>query len=276
MILFKLKDNLDDDLSQLEIDLKQFAYLTCTLFDQWLDLEEPDQSNESFKLISFIFREQFLNKSDLFYNELTHLNIEQRLNLLKLIQFKIDEINSKQCLDFLIKQSDAVYLNLNNLVMNATTTNDLDLVRNHLIEIKVLASILSDFLISKSDNISSYLNYAQNSNNNCLFKNTCALFKETHENKLIRSLLVEISSSSSSSSSSLPNKNNFNSSNLKIELVRLIGILVYNNSINQSLLVDYKCLDLIANSITIDMDNLFAREWSILALKHILDKLDLK
>jgi hypothetical protein len=269
MILFKLNNN--DDLSQLEIDLKQFAYLTCTLFDQWLDLEEQDQSNESFKLISFIFREHFLNRSDLFYNELTHLNIEQRLNLLKLIQLKIDEINSKQCLDFLIKQSDTVYLNLNNLMINATTTNDLDLVRNHLIEIKVLASILSDFLISKSDNIS-YLNYAQNSNN-FLFKNTCALFKETHENKLIRSLLVEISSSSSSS---LPNKNNFNCSNLKIELVRLIGILVFNNSINQSLLVDFKCLDLIANSITIDMDNLFAREWSILALKHILDKLDLK
>jgi len=269
MILLKLNNN--DGLSQLmEIDLKQFAYLTCTLFDQWPDSDEQDQSNESFKLISFILREQS-NRSDLFYNELTHLNIEQRLNLLKLVQLKIDEINSKQCLDFLIKQSDAVHLNLNNLVINATTatTNDLDLVRNHLIEIKVLASTLSDFLISKSDNIS-YLNYAQNSNN-CLLKNTCALFKETHENKLIRSLLVEISSSSSSSS--LPN---FNCSNLKIELVRLIGILVYNNSINQSLLVDYKCLDLIANSITIDMDNLFAREWSILALKHILDKLDLK
>jgi len=225
MILLKLNNN--DGLSQLmEIDLKQFAYLTCTLFDQWPDSDEQDQSNESFKLISFILREQS-NRSDLFYNELTHLNIEQRLNLLKLVQLKIDEINSKQCLDFLIKQSDAVHLNLNNLVINATTTaNDLDLVRNHLIEIKVLASILSDFLISKSDNIS-YLNYAH-----------C--------------------------------------SNLKIELVRLIGILVYNNSINQSLLVDYKCLDLIANSITIDMDNLFAREWSILALKHILDKLDLK
>ena len=67
MILFKLNNN--DDLSQLEIDLKQFAYLTCTLFDQWLDLEEQDQSNESFKLISFIFREHFLNRSDLFYNE---------------------------------------------------------------------------------------------------------------------------------------------------------------------------------------------------------------
>ena len=65
------------------------------------------------------------------------------------------------------------------------------------------------------------------------------------------------------------------SSNLKCVLIRLVGVLVYENKANQRLLVDYGVLDILAKWSTLDMNNLFAREWAIVALKHILACLDL-
>ena len=99
-----------------------------------------------------------------------------------------------------------------------------------------------------------------------LYKATCKLFKEIHVNKEYLDLVKKYSKNSAYSEWFT----------LKCDLVRLIGILVYENEQNQNYLVNDDLLHIISSNLNLDVDNPFVREWSIVALKHILANLDKK
>lgn len=145
------------------------------------------------------------------------------------------------------------------------STDQLQQARLNLL--KLLANCLSDILTMpvdyniNEDVVRSGIVYVQTDEQ--FFTAVCHLFKLIHsDNDLIAFLSLE--------------KNKSVRSNLKCDLLRLIGILVFENNCNQNKLVENELLTIISSSFSIDTENLFLREWSILALKHILSCLDSK
>jgi hypothetical protein len=255
--------------------LKRFTELTAIVLRELglnsLDLDELNsekiQPNEfSFKLVYIYFDHLF--SAENFSDDFNQLDLTERLHLLKLICLKLEKCEeniyfSSKCIEFLSKQfetSNYNYMKTKQYFNDAhSELESMNAFSNHLNEIKALAHCLSDLLVSEIGS-KSLMDTAQASS--YLFEITCNLLKETHENNHIKCLFEQSTV--------------FPCYNLRIELVRLIGILVYNNPTNQRLLVEFKVLDLVASNLNIDLNNLFYREWSIVALKHILDKLDLK
>ncbi|RNA05617.1 hypothetical protein BpHYR1_032636 [Brachionus plicatilis] len=131
---------------------------------------------------------------------------------------------------------------------------------------KLIAGILSDLLTLEETrlfNNNQMVLFVQDQDQ--LFKSTCKLFKEINCSRDYASL-VERYSKSEFSEWLL----------LKCELVRMIGILVYDNQRNQNYLVNDQLLQIIAGNLNLDVENPFLREWNIIALKHILCQLDKK
>lgn len=251
----------DDSYIELYINsFEQFSSLTKRVLST---NTEPTDQDWTLKMINQIYDKFYLDPA-IFYIELSRLNLEHRYNLLKMIRFKLnsDETHlSFECLCYLIKQYEISTADLIDLVQR-NSLDEMQLINDYLKEINILAHCLSELLISENK---LFIDYAQN--NQIVFRNTCDLFKKMHENELLIKVFDLAKKDQLKFSCSF---------NLRIEMVRLVGILVYNNGINQQLLFEYGVLNLIANNLNIDMENLFAREWSIVALKHILDKLDMK
>lgn len=63
---------------------------------------------------------------------------------------------------------------------------------------------------------------------------------------------------------------------IKCELVRLIGILVYENEKNQIKMAENGLMQLLSANLKIDVENPFFREWAIVALRHVLCAHDIK
>lgn len=62
---------------------------------------------------------------------------------------------------------------------------------------------------------------------------------------------------------------NHSEANLKVELIRFIGNLVYNHESNRNLFLKSNYLSLIMQNLVIDTNNPFIREWSIATLKYL-------
>ena len=162
-----------------------------------------------------------------------------------------------------------------NYVIKKINENEyLDEINDHLNEVKLLTNCYSDMLIIKFNeknnekttcNISQILVNIQQISSETLLQKTCHLLNEIHSNNIFESV-----------NQRFKNKTNNSIINLKCILIRLIGILVYENVENQQKLVEYNSLNIIAANLNVDFDNPFIREWSIISLKHILSCLDLK
>ncbi len=196
-----------------------------------------------------------LNKKETFHNEVKNkTNFDQEKNF---VEFSSLE-STKYLIDYHKQQSAKLIDSI-----EAIQLNDLDLN-----EIKLICACLSDVLIlnRKPTQLScspttfsltadEKLQLAQT--DSCLLENTCHLFKLlfNDQNDYIKQLKAYY--------------------NLKCELIRLIGILVYENLLNQKKLVDLKILHLISANLNFDSDNPFLREWCLISLKHILSMHDL-
>jgi hypothetical protein len=128
-------------------------------------------------------------------------------------------------------------------------------------ESKLLANTLADLLtiqegLLKNEEVEMNIRLAQG--NEALFRNVCELFKRVHLD--------------SEWWKSTGRKEEFRagSTTIKCELVRLIGILVFENELNQNLLVENRLVYILSENLDVDVDNPFLREWSIIALRHVL------
>jgi hypothetical protein len=114
--------------------------------------------------------------------------------------------------------------------------------------LKLTAHILAELLTINENLIS----YELNLNNVKYFQSDSAIFENTS------SLLI------------LVHQKNFKV-DLKCELLRLMGILVFENKENQNKIVDNKVIHILSDNFYFDNLNIFSREWSIISLKHVLD-----
>ena len=141
------------------------------------------------------------------------------------------------------------------------------LVHMHLAEIKTLAYCVSDLLtIDQKTQVKTQLHLIQD--NQVILENTCAIFRQLYENEMLKNLFELMKEKDLYIATH---------TNLKCEMVRLIGILIFDNKVNQALVAQNKCMELIAScNLDLDVCNPFIREWSLIALKHILALNDLK
>ncbi|CAF0726737.1 unnamed protein product [Brachionus calyciflorus] len=264
-------------LDKIAKDLTLSAYLTL--------IENLEQSymakslNQKFTNWTFKFLDHFF---DFVY--CNHLVNEKNLEDLnhKIRFFLIYHINDR-IMDIKEHRIQKNYLSLESLgflcrfftqsikdllfLIDQVDLESLDSIINALKEVKMLANILSDILTMEETRLfgNRYMvEYVQDQID--LFKLTCKLFREIHVNKEYLSLVDKYSKNSDLTEWF----------SLKCELVRVIGILVYENEHNQNYLVNDDLLHIISSNLSLDIDNPFVREWSIVALKHILANLDKK
>jgi len=103
-----------------------------------------------------------------------------------------------------------------------------------------------------------------------LLQKTCRVFKQLHDNQTLARMFEVLKEDN------LVPKMDANL-NAKCQLIRLIGILVFQNRTNQNLVASNGIMEMIANfNLSMDVKNPFIREWSIIAMKHILNANDLK
>ena len=201
-------------------------------------------------------------------------------------RFQMEKFCNIKNLDFLIKSYDLALVSLlrrleENFGENLSVSSNLELfytLRDHFSEVKLLIRCLSDILTVEDNDSFTKTNLTFAQQHETMLANTCLLFQQIHVNDTLNKFVRETNEKLKVSSPSTSNTSNATNPyfNLKCEFVRLIGILVYNNKPNQNLLANYKVLHLISSNLSIDFDNPFVREWSLVALKHILSCLDHK
>ena len=139
------------------------------------------------------------------------------------------------------------------------------IVHMHLTELKHMSNILCDLLTIEENRLEK-LRMAQT--NEHLLVNTCHILKELHDNNVLKGLVELLKQNELHLSTHC---------NLKCELIRLIGLLVYENKHNQQMIAANKVMEMIASAhVDLDLVNPFVREWSMIALKHILENNDYK
>lgn len=262
-----------------------------------------------FKLCQHYFDYFYFNDDKLISSFSGLDQIKNRLNLFKMLKFNLFKLmNSKnkaklenekyysiKNLDFILKIFDSALISLlkkidenfgekdeNTMIPSSIGNFEFFyVISDHFNEVKLLVRCLSDILTSEDNESFSKTNldYAQKHEN--ILANSCVLFHQIHVNDRLNKFIRESTEKLNPKTSFIDAKQqkaNYTNPyfNLKCEVVRLIGILVYNNKFNQNLLANYKVLHLISNNLSIDFDNPFIREWSLVALKHILSCLDLK
>ena len=150
------------------------------------------------------------------------------------------------------------------------------LINESLEEIKYLADSLSDFLVLPED-LTTKSHLVRIQSDRLLFDHTCLLL-----HRLTTELVRNKETAAETGDKYRPTSQEKRPDKLtgfrlvKVKLIRFVGIMVYENELNQSLLHENKCLDALTTNLGIDEENPFLREWSIVALRHILTKLDLK
>jgi hypothetical protein len=244
---FKFLDHFFD---HFYFDLFLGSQTECSNFIQSSDFDKIQ-----FGILNFL-----CNKiDDLYHLSSQNTQVFSHLNSMKYFT----EINLRFLVDFyqyLVKKNFNL---IKNVEHEPKLKNVIDL---NLKKIKILLVCVSDILTMNENSLSecvikSNIKYVQQEEN--IFDLTCNLFKEIHFNKKLNELF-DVSNNKSSSL------------NMKCELVRLIGILVYENQTNQKKMVENDLLNIISNNLDVDMNNPFIREWSIVTLKHILACLDAK
>jgi hypothetical protein len=135
-------------------------------------------------------------------------------------------------------------------------------------EVKLLLNCLGDILIIENGNDKFRSNLVHVQTNDLLLDKTFEFFKIIQlNNNLVNYFKLKDGSEGEKTKEAVEKSFYFN---LKCDLTRLIGILVFENKENQRLLVRYDVLNLITENLKIDLDNPFIMEWSVVALKHIL------
>lgn len=260
-----------------------------------LDFTNQDfemEKNWTFKFLNHYFDKFYFDV--LITNEVNDLfesvPAPSRLYLLKTLNQKlIGQISSikygKQIMDLKyldessLKFISEFYIVSSTRLLFLINENELTEISNWFREFKIICNCLCDFLtIEERDTcemqIRQNVDFIQDKSE--LFQNTCKLFKEIHTNKSLVDLLEEMRRNSSVNNNEQDLDDWNQKFNIKCDLVRLIGILVYEHPPNQSYLVNDQLLHIISSNLNVDIDNPFVREWSIIALKHILSNLDFK
>lgn len=228
-------------------------------------------SNWTFKLLDKMF--DFIYSKYLVESDVESFSKKFRFFVIYHISDRLldcKETNIQKCylnfksLEFICQMYVAAFKNLLrefDQILDQDFDNVLDLFKQS----KLIAGVLGDFLTMEETRHQNnqMVGYVQNKSQ--LFELTCQLFKEINCNTNYL-ILLERQKDKKLSEWFL----------LKCELVRMIGILVFENEQNQNYLVNDQMLEIIANNLNLDIDNPFLREWSIVALKHILCQLDKK
>lgn len=275
MIIIKIfKDNSEDFYENL------FSRLSYSNFVSLIEYIEERFKNKSLsdKFSNWTF--QLLDKSfDLIYTkyiveyEVENFSKKFRHFIIYHISDRLmdsKEISVQQCyinfksLEFICRIYTAIFKDLLNIfdqILDKPVEEVLDLFKQN----KLVTGILSDLLTLEETKLTNnqMINFVQNQT--LLFELTCQLFKEINCNNNYLKLVEKYSNSRHSEFFSL-----------KCDLVRMIGILVYENECNQNYLVKDQLLHIIAKNLNLDAENPFLREWGIIALKHILCQLDKK
>lgn len=252
--------------SQLNLDT-YFSLLDrlCVILDEndldFDDLLEYDQLHFwSFKFLDFYFSHVYEHlltvRDELFTRErFTRSNLFNLLNY-KIVKLKHDDVEqvrqylSQSSLDFLI----------NSFVSASSDLLTDEKMNVSIRETRLLANCLADLLTFQEGvlvkaEIRANLRVVQR--HEALFTSVCELFREVHAKSEWKEWSSAIARRDGSTS-------------LKCELVRLIGILVFENERTQNALVQNGIIYLLSANLDVDVDNPFLREWTIVALRHVL------
>lgn len=277
MIIIKISENKKNREEFFQNLSSAFSFLNFINLVEYIEERFKNESlldkfsNWTFKLLDKIFdfiyskyiiesqMENFSNKFRYFI--IYHINDR----LMDPQEFRVQTyyINFKS-LEFLCRIYTSIFKDLLS-IFDQILDKTIDEVLNLFKQVKLITGLLSDFLTLKETKLSNNQMVTLVQNQNELFELTCHLFKEINCNNSYLELVDKYSNSTYSEILSL-----------KCDLVRVIGILVYENEFNQNYLVKDQLLHIIAKNLNLDVDNPFMREWSIIALKHILCQLDKK
>lgn len=154
----------------------------------------------------------------------------------------------------LLEQSCSQLIEKSKLSMEKTSSEPFtdDLLENCR-ETSYFAKSFADLLTCQEGiipEIETKSNLRESQRNQTLFKYVCDLLDILHKIKINKS--VERNESI----------------NIICELIRIIGIFVFENEFNQRTIIDNNIVFLLSTNLQVD--NTFQREWSIIALRHIL------
>lgn len=260
-----LLDSSYTSLISFESYIELLNRLSDILVDKNYDFDDLDHAqlhSWSFKYLDFYFTHVY--EHHLIPLDIQQLSIRTRSNLFSLLNYKILKLqhhNRDQVRSFLSHQSLE-------FIMSAFVQSSAHLISNEDFDhscraTKLLASSLADLLTLQEgllppDEIKSNLKVAQS--NPHVFQNVCRLFRMVHEDVDLGKRVSVVGREDQRPGLTT----------LKCELVRLIGIFVFENPVNQNWLVDNGLIHVISNNLDVDVDNPFLREWSIVALRHVL------
>ena len=223
-------------------------------------LDSYENSNWSAILVNSLFKEFFMktffHDEEYFKND---FKITQRITILQILKdnvnlIRIDEFEGltkfyeKLSTDFLVY-----------LFRHEKNFEDLNYLNDLFLEIKMTLVCIND-ASSENENEESFRQ--QIKKRELILRNTCEILNRVHSNEIIKANF---------------NKKDIDEEsilidgyvNLKLELIRFIGILVFENEYNRNVVHETEALRTIIENVNIDINNPFIREWSIVTLRHL-------
>lgn len=242
------------------------------------------ESNWSSILLNYLFKEYFLSVLNQHYFNLNNFKI--RIKILKLLNNNLDKITQNS--DFLNISNfyESLSIKFLNYLDSNTVLSDLKYLNNLMYELKLILIVISDLLSScnENDDVNDRINGFRCliQNRELVVRNTCHILNKIHSNGDIKKnfdanrnnddkfeyfeIDIEEENEDNGNIDDVSNKGWVN---LKLELIRLIGILVYENEFNRNIIQETKALITIIENVNIDINNPFIREWSIVTLRHL-------
>jgi hypothetical protein len=229
-------------------------------------LDDYSESSWSSILINSEFKNVFI---EIIFNnnQFFKFSNPKRIILLEILNKNLHLITSESEFTSLINFYERLSTDfLNYLIQIEKSFDDINYFNNLMLEFKQILICIND-LSSENDNETEYRRLIQK--RELLLCNTCEILNRIHLSDVIK---VHF------------NKEKFDKNeesleghvNLKLELIRLIGILVFENEYNRNIVQETKALITIIESVNIDMNNPFIREWSIVTLRHLYYSKEIK
>ena len=246
------------------IDYKLYMLILKETSDVYLE------NNWSVILVKYLFKDFFLElifKQSRYFDE--EFSISKRILFLNILNSSLNlittEVELKYLLNFFTKLSNDF---LEYFIKNENLFNNFEELNDLMRELKNALICLND-LLSENENESKYREITQEYEN--VVRNSCLILNKVHTNNLIKERFNK----------ELKKNENINELtdgyvNLKLELIRLIGILVYENEFNRNIVQETQALISIIENVNIDIYNPFIREWSIVTLRHLYYAKELK
>ena len=251
----KRPTNGDNDSIDKELYLKIFKK----------SLHSFDSSNWSSILVNHLFKEHFIQtilNDEYFTND---FKITQRIAILDILNKNVNMITSEfnGLITFYETLSTHV---LNYLIGNEKKFEDLNHLNNLFLELKLTLICVND-ASSENENEEVFRELIQK--RELTLRNTCELLNRVHSNEIIKANFNKINIDEESIQVD-------GYINLKLELIRFIGILVFENEFNRNIVQETKALITIIENVNIDINNPFIREWSIVTLRHLYYSKEIK